>query len=254
MNPRRLVQESDEPEAGGGKETLEVTLPGNTLPVPRWTLSWIGVLVLIAMTGVIARHIGLDFQNGSWSEEAKKQMEFANQEYGRHLWEEPVQTYAPWTGSSWSKTYADHCIAIQRKVGASFKVKLIPDLTMESDRSARRSDVDATGSGWARRALDTLVPHLEAQGRCTTPHRESFKTWNGQKSGCQVAGVAPVARRLHALPDDEHVQRHLGHQRRRFAASHLDRVPSLRGWQRSAEVHTHVRGVLVAQHFRWTKA
>jgi hypothetical protein len=186
-NPRRLVQESDEPETGGGKdETLKVTLLGNTLPVPRWTLSWIGVLVLIAMAAVIARHIGLDFQNVSWSEEAKKQMEFANQEYGRHLWEEPVQTYSAVDGVFMIKTYADHCIAIQRKVGTSFKVKLIPDLTMESDRGARRSDFDATGSGWASRAIDTLVPHLEAQGRCTTPHSGSFKTWNGQKSGCQV--------------------------------------------------------------------
>jgi hypothetical protein len=184
--PRRLEQENDETETGGGKETLNVTLLGNTLPVPRWTLSWIGVLVLIAMAAVIARHLGLDFQNVSWSEEAKKQMEFANQEYGRHLWEEPVQTYSALDGVFMIKTYADHCIAIQRKVGASVKVKLIPDLIMESDRTERRSDSDATSSSWAGRTIDAIVPRLEAQGRCTTPHSGSFKTWNGEKRGCQV--------------------------------------------------------------------
>lgn len=185
-NPRRLVQESDEPKTGG--RILKVTLLGNTLPLPRWTLSWIGVLVLIGMAAFIARHIGLDFQNLSWSEEAKKQMEFANQEYGRHLWDEPVQTYSAVDGVFMIKTYADHCIAIQRKVGTSFKVKLIPDLTMESDRAAIKSDSDAAGSSWASRAIDAFVPRLEAEGRCKTPHSGSFKTWKGlkSKSGCQV--------------------------------------------------------------------
>jgi hypothetical protein len=183
---RRLGQDDEQGDAGEQRGTATVTLLGNTLPVPSWTLTGIGILVLVGMVAVIARHLGLDAESFNWSAETRRRIEFANQEYGRHLWEEPVQTYAAMDGVFTIKAYADHCIAIQRKVGASYKVRLIPDLAMEPDLSTSRSDDDGVLASWATRALDTVVPGLKAQGRCSAPHTGRFNTWNDRLDNCRV--------------------------------------------------------------------
>jgi hypothetical protein len=170
-------------KAETGRAPLTVSLLGSTVPMPRWTLSWMRVLILLGFAAIIARHLGFDADE-LWRTGTLKELELAQQEYSRHMWEEPAQTYAAPGGVFTIKAFADHCIAIQRKLGNEVRTRLVPDLALEPER--RGALGAAPAFDLVAVAVDALVPALEAQGRCPARHEGRFKTWNGQKQGCRV--------------------------------------------------------------------
>jgi len=165
---------------------LTVSLLGATLPMPTWALSWVGALIILGLAAVIVRHLGIDTTEIFFSTTAKQQIALAEREYGRHMWEEPTQTYAAPDGVFTIKTFEDHCIAIHRKVGSTSITKLVPDLTMEAGAVARFEPGEVSGASTAAKVLDLFAPRVSAAGRCQTPHPGKFATWNGERQGCSV--------------------------------------------------------------------
>jgi hypothetical protein len=167
---------------------LTVSLFGATLPLPRWALGWIGVIVLAGVGGLVVRNVWPATPELVSLKAANAQMELAVREYGRHMAETPTTTYADADGVFTIKTFADHCVVIARRIaGGGLLTKLVPDLTLDPQKMASRVSLKAFDTkSWPVAILDGIAPRLEAQGRCVNPHSGPFNSWYGARNGCLV--------------------------------------------------------------------
>lgn len=100
------------------------------------------------------------------------------EEYNRHIGE-PVESTATLMddvrGKLVTQRYNDGCVLIIRSSKGSLKSKLIVDLAK-----------DMHGPATASITLPTLVPVVEAAGRCLNPHPGNFVWSYGKKTGCWI--------------------------------------------------------------------
>jgi hypothetical protein len=156
-----------------------VSILGMTLPIPGWTVTGIGILVLVAIAAVIYRHVTDNPAMLLTIKEVNQRLSTEVEEYGLHAMEAPTkhELLEDADGALGLRVYADHCVLIQRRTARGVRTRLVMDLARESIRATRRVDPPSGG----------LLPVAHAQGGCNrgclNPHPNAFRWWYGARQG-----------------------------------------------------------------------
>lgn len=155
-----------------------VSLFGMTLPVPSWTATGLGLLVLAGVAGVIYNNVVKTPVNLVTMKEVNDRLASEVEEYGLHAMEAPTkhELLEDADGALALRVYADHCVLIQRKTRRGLRTKLVMDIARENIRATRQ----------VVPSVDVLPVVLAAQGcnrGCLNPHPGQFKWWYGARRG-----------------------------------------------------------------------
>lgn len=171
-------------------QPLTITIFGVTLPVPDWARGAVGVLVLLGVAALIVVNLWPAIQASILplitAQQANQQANREVSEYGRHMIDVPTTAWQDPDGVFTLRTFSDHCVLIVRRVGNQVLTKLIPDLTLEEEKSSAAVIPTKGPLDWPLAILHSIEPTLEAQGGCLNPHQGPFNTWYGARDGCWI--------------------------------------------------------------------
>jgi hypothetical protein len=155
-----------------------VSLLGMTLPVPSWTVSGIGILVLVGIAAIIYVRVLKEPVNIVSVKEVNARLASEIEEYGLHAMEAPSkhELLEDADGAVAVRVFADHCVMIQRKTRRGVRTKLVLDLAREDLRAANQT---------VPRVNVLPVAHAAqvCNRGCLNPHPGAFKWWYGQRRG-----------------------------------------------------------------------
>lgn len=144
----------------------DITLPGGAkVPVPQWATAGFGVLAIVAIGFGVYRYFYPVEPELINVKQANAQLALEVAHYSQHIADPPVATLDDPRGFVSLRMFSDNCLLVSRRAGAMSTTRLLID-----DASRPRATV------WA-----SLVPALEAQGRCLNPHPGRFQTSTGQR-------------------------------------------------------------------------
>lgn len=157
---------------------FRVSLFGMELPIPRWSVGGIGILVLLGIAGVIYNNVVKTPSDLVTVTEMNARLATEVEEYGLHAMEAPTkhELLEDADGALALRVYTDHCVLIQRKTSRGVRTRLVMDLAREQLRATRQIV-----------PTPNLLPVVHAaQGcnrGCLNPHPGPFKWWYGERKG-----------------------------------------------------------------------
>lgn len=160
------------------KPPVVIKLLGLEIPLERWALHLVGAIAVVSVAALALAHIIPEWTAVLSPQKVNEQLEEDISEYGLHVMEAPEHEYTLFDdvrGKLAVRAYADGCLLIQRRNQVATVTKLVRDLSRPSTPPKRAGTL-----------LPSLIPTVNAQGRCLNPHSGPFQWKYGARNGCWV--------------------------------------------------------------------